>query len=406
MHGFFSYLTFFFTKCKNFLHHEGSTTSRYHHNFISLQTRKITRSNYWRPIIAKEESIVLALAWYISVELLRTKQLPQYITYAGIDRVPRLKVDIRKQASSIYTNVYRKDDIVNKFFIADTGQNHLDGKVGVITSYDTVNCRFVAKVRTTRQSTSSESTDIHLSPVNMEPYKRVYTATHLPRPSAETCKITLANHFAMPVSALPSVTFQSGVFSEIGGITGSPHTGGQALQDRLVDLIERNKAIAKKETDKIQAQQVELEKGLSRLYSTRVPVESRPRNKVRQIYEVQNEQRKLQIKARALQIKSVWKAKIEHIISKSNLNQGVDQNDKDDHEHMFTYPFRTVDNSLHWSSEGLSEFSHHSGTDSLNDAVYGRNNIASSIIIDEKSVSSVTPGHDMDDDMMNFCLSW
>ena len=73
---------------------------------------------------------------------------------------------------------------------------------------------------------------------------------------------------------------------------------------------------------------------------------------------------------------------------------------------MFTYPFITVDNSLHCSCEGLSEFSHYSGTEGLNNAVYGRNNIASSIIIDENSISSVTPGHDMDDDMMNFCLSW
>ncbi len=72
---------------------------------------------------------------------------------------------------------------------------------------------------------------------------------------------------------------------------------------------------------------------------------------------------------------------------------------------MFTCPFRTVDSSLHCSCEGLVEFSHNSGTNGLNDAVYGRNNIASSIIIDKKSVSSITPGHDMDDDMMNFCLS-
>ena len=65
-----------------------------------------------------------------------------------------------------------------------------------------------------------------------------------------------------------------------------------------------------------------------------------------------------------------------------------------------------MDNSRHRSSDGLVEFSHHSGADGLNDAVYGRNNIASSIIIDEKSVSCVTPGRDMDDDMTNFCLSW
>ena len=75
-------------------------------------------------------------------------------------------------------------------------------------------------------------------------------------------------------------------------------------------------------------------------------------------------------------------------------------------EHMFTFPFATVDNSLHLSCEGLTELSHCSGTDSLHDAACGRDNIASSVIIDEASVSSVGPGHFIDDDMMNFCLSW
>ncbi len=54
---------------------------------------------------------------------------------------------------------------------------------------------------------------------------------------------------------------------------------GQAQKEGLIELIKRKEAIAKKEVDKIQAQQVELEKGLSRLYSTRVPVKSRPRKK-------------------------------------------------------------------------------------------------------------------------------
>ena len=73
---------------------------------------------------------------------------------------------------------------------------------------------------------------------------------------------------------------------------------------------------------------------------------------------------------------------------------------------MFTYPFKTVDNSLHQSSSDLPEFSHYTGQDGLNDAVYGKNDIASSIIIDGNSVSSVTPGSDMDDNIINFCLSW
>ena len=73
---------------------------------------------------------------------------------------------------------------------------------------------------------------------------------------------------------------------------------------------------------------------------------------------------------------------------------------------MFTHPSRTVDNSLHHSCAGLLEFSHCMGTEGLNDAAYGKNDVASSIIIDGNSVSSVTPGREMDENIMNCCLSW
>jgi hypothetical protein len=372
------------------------------------QRRTFFRSNYWAPVIARERSIVLAIAWYIGVELLRTKQLPQYITYTGIGRVPCLRADIQKQAARVYTNLFRKDDIVNKFYVADTGKNHLDGKVGVITSYDTMKCRFGAKIGATCHTRHSDFIEIPLSPENMEPYRRIYTPTHIPCPSAETCTIRLENHFRDPNSVLPCVTFHSDVFTEIGGITASPHTGGQAQQDRLVELIKTRELIKHAEAEKLRSQQAELERGLSKLYATRSPVELRPKKKIRQTHGLQNvPNSKQQISPRALQVKSVWKAKIEHIVSRSkNVPGGVDGDDNDVHEHMFTYPFRTVDNSLHHSCVGLPEFNHYRGTEGLNDAVYGRNDIASSIIIDGNSVSSVTPGRDMDDNIMNFCLSW
>ena len=102
-------------------------------------------------IIAKEVAIVLAIAWYIKVELLRTEQLPSYITYANMDRIPKLKADIQKQASLVYSNLYRKDDKVNQFFMADTGSSYLDGKVGRIRSYDAIRCCYVAHVCKTSQ---------------------------------------------------------------------------------------------------------------------------------------------------------------------------------------------------------------------------------------------------------------
>ena len=115
-----------------------------------------------------------------------------------------------------------------------------------------------------------------LSPENMETYRWVRSEKHRPYPSAETCTITLANHFVTPVTASPTVTFQSIVFSDIGGITGSPHTGGQAEKDRLIKLIQAKESIAKEETKKIQVQQAELENCLSRLYSMRLPIEKDP----------------------------------------------------------------------------------------------------------------------------------
>ena len=105
-------------------------------------------------------------------------------------------------------------------------------------------------------------------------------------------------------------------------------------------------------------------------------------------------------------MKSAWKAKIEHIVTRAHGSEEVNRDENGVHEHMFTYPFRTVDNSLHQCCVGLPEFSHYMGREGLNDAVYGTNNIASFIVIDGNSVSSVTPGHQMDDNIMNFCLSW
>ena len=136
-------------------------------------------------------------------------------------------------------------------------------------------------------------------------------------------------------------------------------------------------------------------------------MELRPKKKLQQTRRHQKfSNSKQQINPRALQVKFVWKANIEHIVSRGNGFEGVDRDDNDVHEHMFTYSFRTVDNSLHHSCVGLPELSHYTGTEGLNNAVYGRNNISSSIIIDGNSVSSVTPGHEMDNNIMIFCLSW
>ena len=323
------------------------------------------------------------------------------MTHTTIHRVPTLLADIHNQAAKVYTEIFRTDDTANKFYVADTGNHHIDGKVGVILSYDTDRCDYVTRIEGTGNGMNVGGSDRHLLPENMEPYRQVHTPTHMPCPSSETCTIRLQNHFPHGDSVSPCLTFHSDVFTRIGGIIACPHTGGQAQRDMLVELIKTKEMKLRTEVEKIQSQQEELERGLSRMYSTHSPVLSRPRKKERVTQGTEK------LKGRELQVRSVWKAKIEHLVSiTKDSPQRVERDHNGVHEHMFTYPFITVDNSLHQSCSGLPEFSRCSGPDGLNDAAYGRNDIASSIIIDGSSVSSVTPGHDMDDNIMNFCLSW
>ena len=218
----------------------GVKSRRSHQQLILMQSRKNKRSNHWKPIIAKEIATVLAIVWYIKLELLRTKQLPHYITYTGIDKVPQLSMDIYKQASSVYSRLYRKDDKASKFFIADTGQRNLDGKVGTISSYNTVKCCYIVQVSDKNHRNSIASTELCLSPVHMEPFSWTTVGTHTSSAAYDSCQVNIKNHFASSFPhASPSVTFWPCVFSEIGGHSHSPHTEGENQQNKLMIMLKK-----------------------------------------------------------------------------------------------------------------------------------------------------------------------
>ena len=232
-------------------------------------------------IIAKEVTIALAIVWYIKVELLSTKQLPSYITYTDMDLVPKLKADIQKQVSLVYSNLYRKDNKVNKCFMADTGRNDLDGKVGMISSYDAIRCCYVAHVFKTSKWDSSVLTELSVSPENMEPYTRVRSATYCPTAACDSCQINLENHFTSSIPmAAPTIIFWPCVFSEIGDLSQCPHTGGKYQRDQLVSMLNEREKNANEKANQLHTQQLELEKGLSKMYSIRQPVKKRPRSSI------------------------------------------------------------------------------------------------------------------------------
>ena len=70
------------------------------------------------------------------------------------------------------------------------------------------------------------------------------------------------------------------MFSEIGGLSQCPHTGGKYQRDKLVSMLNEREKNANEKANQLHTQQLELEKGLSKMYSTRQPVQKRPRSSI------------------------------------------------------------------------------------------------------------------------------
>ena len=368
---------------------------RNHQCLIAKQSRKYARTHHWKPLIVKELTSVQVIVWYIMVELLRTKQVPPYLTYSRMHMVPSLKSDIEKQASSVYSTMYRHDDNINKFLFADTNDDQLDGKVGVISYYDASTSCYQAKLC---QSTDVSVENIPVLTENMEPHRKICTSTYVPVACKESFQVSIQNHFPSFRDTTPSVVFRSDVFRSIGGLTRRPDRGGNGAVERLIKLIEEREAKENEELEKVRLQSVELEKNLSRLHSTRLPMEQRPRKKIR-------DRRKMPKESIMVQIRSVWKAKIQHYVSQQ-VSNNFTHCDYREEDHLFTYPFTTSDNSLHSCSDGLSEFSELRKKSVFPDAVYVKENLVRRTVIDATSVRSLAPGQNVTEDVMDFCLSW
>ena len=56
-------------------------------------------------MIDKELAAIIAIAWYIKVELLCTAQLPDCMTYARLYHVTALVKDIKEQVGKVYSSL-------------------------------------------------------------------------------------------------------------------------------------------------------------------------------------------------------------------------------------------------------------------------------------------------------------
>ena len=110
----------------------------------------------------------------------------------------------------------------------------------MISSYDTIKCCYIVQVSNNNRRNSISSTELFLSPENMEPFSWTTIATHTSSAACDSYQVNIKNHFASSFPhASPSVTFWSCVFSEIGGHSQSPHTEGENQRSKLMSMLEK-----------------------------------------------------------------------------------------------------------------------------------------------------------------------
>lgn len=362
--------------------------------FITSQARKVNRVNFWRPIIARELRYILTIIWYIKVDLIRTQQLPTYMTFTQIDRVPALKENIESQASKVFRSLFRDEDKFSMFRLADTDIASDNGNIGTVTSYDFINSRF--NTRTCPRNIWDSNAAVYQSHAteHMEPLHRCNPNKMSSTTSCtDVIEVTIQNHFPDHKQAMVPTRFRVAQFNELLRYNAYPERGRPCCRAKLVSLINDIETKEMEEAHKVEAERVELQKGLARLHSVRTAVSQRPRKKVRN-------GGKPPCPKRMTQLKSVWKAKIEHYLSRECPNNG------DDSDHLFTFPFVTSDNSLHTCSQGLTELGGLGHQELVHDVMYGKKNLAESTVINAASLSSLAPGNNIDAPVFDFCLTW
>ena len=110
-----------------------------HNRRIQLrENRKQERRMYWKDLIKIEIAAILSIAWFIQMELIRTKQVHSRFTSTQMQKFPTLQRDVAKQASRVYNDMYR-GRTNSQFIICDIGNDQLDGRIGYVDWFDADN---------------------------------------------------------------------------------------------------------------------------------------------------------------------------------------------------------------------------------------------------------------------------
>ena len=364
----------------------------YHRLYELRENRKTSRLTFWDVRIADEIASVASIGWILQMNLMRSGQLPFQYTPITIKRNVHLQRDISQQALIVYNQIYR-DDKCSQFIVADTGNSDLDGRIGVITSYDEQLRCFRTMIRPTRSNNKGSMTNLNVKPEHMEPASKLHWHMYNRTPKPDVAKALIPSRYPDTSGTTFDLKFMVRVFEQLLKSYKHPERQPVEAYESLVKMLIEKEEDDEDQRKEIAKLQLDLNKNMHRFLSSHASNSSRPRKRIRSHGPQLTTSRKSQATA-------LWKSKLEHV--RSSMVQG----DRIRNEHLFTYPFDVKATSLFISSKGMDEMNDLCSA-SVNDDFQMPNCMdIEPIVVTTTTLQTMYPGVDMDEDALDFCMKW
>ena len=355
--------------------------------FVQGCARKQYRRTYWSARSVIELATIVSLAWYIKMELFRTKQMPESITPTSFRYCTDMEAEIKLQALSVYNDIYR-DQSLSRFVLSDTNRPDLDGCRGTIQRYNQASLTYQATI----QHRNSESTQ-NVRMEWMQPLNESSLANYNSKPKAMSTELAVRDLFNKEANSVMILNYHHNVFGLIRKFYDKPeqqHERAYELMKRKLSELDEIEATEKRQ---LEQDNIQFDQALRTMMNQRKPIQDNP-NKRRRYYSSKP------APSVDRQLKSVRDAKYQFI-----LNQIQNQN-CDAEQHLFTYPFKTSNSSLHTCfSEGF--LSIYDGRDELTEhSLVTCSSPSEPIIVTSSTMKSLSPGNEIEESIIDLALTW
>jgi hypothetical protein len=319
------------------------------------------------------------------MELFRTNQLPESITPSSFHYCTGIKDEISRQALSVYNNVYR-DPKLSQFVLLDTGRPDLEGCMGTVTKYNNVSLTYQAVI----QHRNSETTrDVKME--WMQPLHKSSLNEYNSVPKMITMPLEVSNLIGNAGTSM-AIKYRHSVFQLVRSLYNKPeeqHEHAYALMKRQLSKVDEIEAAKQKQ---LEEEQLQFQQAMKTMMDRHKPIQDQPRKRRRYFSPMPNPNRDSQIL-------SVKHSRHEFIL------QHIQSQMFDNEEHLFTFPFRTTDSSLHTCfNEGF--FPNEHVQYELDENSLLTSSQTEPIIVTSSTMKSLSPGNYIEDSVIDMALNW